>query len=206
MNVVAYRPLVVWAGVTLCTALVVRWALAGFLLTGSFDVVLTGVAGLVLAGCAAWAWLVTTAVVVQAARGRTGAVRGVPVWAARAVLAACGVVVLAAAPGQASDDATDPPASGRGVLTGLPYPDRPTGPAHPPAHPPAGRAGLVVVRHGDSLWSIAASRLGPGADAAAVAAASDRLYALNRGTIGPDPDLLRPGQRLIAEVVDGAAR
>jgi nucleoid-associated protein YgaU len=54
----------------------------------------------------------------------------------------------------------------------------------------------VVVHRGDSLWSIAARRLGPGASDAEVAAAWPRWYAANRAVIGPDPDLVLPGQRL----------
>ena len=55
----------------------------------------------------------------------------------------------------------------------------------------------VVVRRGDSLWSIAARQLGPGADAAQIAAAWPRWYAANRTVIGPDPDHIRPGQVLV---------
>jgi nucleoid-associated protein YgaU len=55
----------------------------------------------------------------------------------------------------------------------------------------------VVVRPGDTLWSIAASRLGPGTPTdAAVDAAWRRLYAHNRSTVGPRPDLIHPGARL----------
>jgi nucleoid-associated protein YgaU len=54
----------------------------------------------------------------------------------------------------------------------------------------------VVVRRGDSLWDIAARHLGPGATAAEVAAEWPRWYAANRGAVGADPDLIRPGQRL----------
>lgn len=55
----------------------------------------------------------------------------------------------------------------------------------------------VVVRRGDSLWDIAARHLGDGADAAEVAAEWPRWYAANRHLVGADPDLLRPGQRLV---------
>ena len=57
-------------------------------------------------------------------------------------------------------------------------------------------AGVVVVA-GDSLWSIAARHLGPGADDAEVAAAWPRWWQANRHIVGEDPDLLRPGQRLV---------
>ena len=88
-------------------------------------------------------------------------------------------------------------------------PDRPAAPAatasqlaDPPAllvtRPHRGRAvtGHVVVRRGDTLWDIAARALGPDASVAEIAAIWPRWYAANRSTIGPDPDLIRPGQRL----------
>jgi nucleoid-associated protein YgaU len=56
----------------------------------------------------------------------------------------------------------------------------------------------VVVRNGDSLWTIAAARLGPLATDVEVAQEWPRWYAANRATIGPDPDLLQPGQMLRA--------
>ena len=55
----------------------------------------------------------------------------------------------------------------------------------------------VVVRRGDSLWDIAARQLGPGASAADVAVEWPRWHDANRDVIGPDPDLLIPGQRLV---------
>ncbi|MEV5965804.1 LysM peptidoglycan-binding domain-containing protein [Kribbella sp. NPDC051952] len=60
----------------------------------------------------------------------------------------------------------------------------------------SGVAGRVVVKAGDSLWSLAARELGPGASAAAVAARWPEWYAANRQVIGPDPDLILPGQVL----------
>jgi nucleoid-associated protein YgaU len=54
----------------------------------------------------------------------------------------------------------------------------------------------VRVRAGDSLWLIAARRLGPSADPAEVAAAWPRWYRTNRALIGDDPDLIMPGQLL----------
>jgi hypothetical protein len=57
-------------------------------------------------------------------------------------------------------------------------------------------AGSVVVGSGDSLWSIAAARLGPHASTVAVDEEWRRLYARNRSVVGPDPDLIHPGTRL----------
>ena len=56
----------------------------------------------------------------------------------------------------------------------------------------------VQVRPGDSLWAIAARALGPQAGPAEIAAQWPRWYAANRAAIGPDPDLLHPGQWLHA--------
>ncbi len=82
-------------------------------------------------------------------------------------------------------------------------------PTPPPAHSdtgmrtPAPRPDpedlrTVVVRRGDCLWTIAARALGPAATDAQIAMAWPHWYAANRATIGPDPDLLLPGQRLLA--------
>lgn len=60
----------------------------------------------------------------------------------------------------------------------------------------ASRSATIVVHRGDTLWAIAARHLGPGADAVRVATEWPRWHAANRSTIGPDPDLILPGQRL----------
>lgn len=66
-----------------------------------------------------------------------------------------------------------------------------------PATPDPARA-EVVVRRGDSLWAVAARHLGAGATDAEIAAAWPRWYAANREVVGPDPDVLLPGQVLRA--------
>lgn len=58
-------------------------------------------------------------------------------------------------------------------------------------------AATVLVTPGDTLWSIAARRIGSDATAARVAAEWPRWWAANRDAIGPDPDLLRVGVRLL---------
>jgi hypothetical protein len=65
-----------------------------------------------------------------------------------------------------------------------------------PARIPVQGGRTVTVHAGDTLWALAARQLGPEASAARIAQAWPRWYALNRDVIGPDPDRLRPGQRL----------
>lgn len=157
----------------------------------------------VLLGCAAWAWLATSTVVLQAARGRAGnGMPGVPATWRRLVLLACGTTLAAglAVPASADPGLADP------GLAGLPLPDRATGDAAPPATaapatpvaltPPAARSAPATVRRGDSLWVLAAAQLGPDARPTEVDRQWRRLYDLNRPAIGPDPDLIHPGQQL----------
>jgi hypothetical protein len=54
----------------------------------------------------------------------------------------------------------------------------------------------VVVRPGDSLWTISSERLGADATPQQIAEEAERIYALNRDRIGPDPDVLFPDQEL----------
>ncbi len=76
-----------------------------------------------------------------------------------------------------------------------------------PTAPTSGPAGVVdsdtsassvyVVERGDSLWRIAKAlllRSGSDASGASVASFWRSIYALNRDTIGDDPDLIHPGQ------------
>ncbi len=58
------------------------------------------------------------------------------------------------------------------------------------------RTATRVVQHGDTLWGLAAAELGPDATDSAIAARWPQWYATNRALIGPDPDLLYPGQVL----------
>ncbi|MDD9207666.1 LysM domain-containing protein, partial [Georgenia sp. 10Sc9-8] len=51
---------------------------------------------------------------------------------------------------------------------------------------------------GDTLWSIAAAHLPPGASDAEVAAEWPRWYAANTDVLGDDPHLIHPGQLLAA--------
>ena len=63
------------------------------------------------------------------------------------------------------------------------------------------------MRAGDTLWGLAAQALGPDATDADIAAEWPRWYAANATTIGPDPDVLLPGQVLVAPgPAEGATR
>ena len=57
-------------------------------------------------------------------------------------------------------------------------------------------AGTTTVRPGDSLWLIAARRLGAHPDTTHIAAAWPRWYAANRDVIGDDPNYIVAGQVL----------
>lgn len=78
-------------------------------------------------------------------------------------------------------------------------PDTP-GAAAPPERHPADRV-EVVVTAGDSLWSIARAHLSDPSDAD-VAAHWPQWYAANRAVVGADPDLIHPGQILLAPEAD----
>ena len=103
----------------------------------------------------------------------------------------------AAVPGYAVGDVPDWPTA---------VPDWPAQVAHPHAAPapdwPTGErpAGSHVVTRGDCLWHIAAGRLTEGVGRAPtdaeVAAAVHAWWTANADVVGPDPDVLLPGQVL----------
>ncbi len=62
--------------------------------------------------------------------------------------------------------------------------------------PEKGSTDGVTVQTGDTLWSIAARHLGPGATSAAIDAEWHRWFAANREVIGADANVIAPGQRL----------
>ncbi len=99
----------------------------------------------------------------------------------------------AAEPG-ASTPAGDP---GSPRLTGRARDRVPGAPSATPRATPDPEPATVVVLRGDTLWSIAARHLSPDAGPAQVAAAWPAWYAANTVTIGPDPDLILPGQVLV---------
>ncbi len=111
------------------------------------------------------------------------------------LLAACGAVVLSAtaAPASADDHRPVVPLS----LAGLPAAGpgdrrRPAGPSRAPPRRPRSSGSTA----GDSLWAIAEERLGPRATVADIVDYWHRIYDRNADGIGPDPDLILPGQPL----------
>jgi hypothetical protein len=176
-----FRCALVWALATTAAAVAARWLLTA---GGSgFEGLLLRTCSLALAACIAWAWLATSAVVLDALRRRQRARRGVPAGLRRLVLAGCGVALVA---GASPALATPGPVP----LTATPVVVVPATAA------PATVAPRVVVRPGDSLWAIAARHLPAGASDRQVADQWHRIYATNRAVIGDDPDVLHPGQRL----------
>ncbi|WP_375493913.1 LysM peptidoglycan-binding domain-containing protein [uncultured Jatrophihabitans sp.] len=70
--------------------------------------------------------------------------------------------------------------------------------AQPAAPTATGDRDTVTVAPGDSLWLIAARRLGAHASPQAIAEAWPRWYATNRNVVGGDPTVIVPGQVLHA--------
>jgi hypothetical protein len=162
----------------------------------SFDHLLLGLAQWVLVGCACWACLILLAAIVEAStRGRVVATSWVatPPAVRRLLLAGLGVALAGGAPGPVSaamiggPTPRPAPLAPPGPALALPVPARPVGAATTQA---------VVVRAGDTLWKLAASALPERAGNAEIVTATHRWYARNHRVIGPDPDLIRPGQRL----------
>jgi nucleoid-associated protein YgaU len=77
-------------------------------------------------------------------------------------------------------------------------PATPTRPPSPAVTTPSSAAATVVVEPGDSLWLIAAHRLGPDASPTQIDEEWRAWYSTNEATIGADPGLLHPGTVLDA--------
>ena len=173
----------------------------------------------VVAGWAAWALTIYLALGtgIAAVGHLGGATRPIAGLAPRAVrrfveiaVGASSVAVVCLAPAVAYADA--PPSGPVASASPLDWPGlapAAAAPVHDPAatpakprpprqpHPHPHHATALVVRPGDSLWSLTARQLGPRATAARIAAAWPRLYAENRGAIGANPNLIHPGQQLL---------
>lgn len=118
--------------------------------------------------------------------------RVTPSWLRRTTLALCGVALTASVvptTAQAFDSNRSPAPHGQASpVSGLPLPDLPSSAART----------VVTVSSGDSLWSIARGSLPASATDSAVATRVAQLYADNRQVIGDNPNLIFPGQQLIA--------
>jgi hypothetical protein len=166
----------------------------------------------VACGVAAWACLGWLCIAVVAALlgtlpGRLGALGrrisalSLPAIARPALAGLLGLALLqggpaaAVAPGHASSGVAvspnDPP-PGASLDWPTPAPTVPLQPA------PAERGRSIVrIRAGDTLWDLAAARLGPRATIRRTASEWPRWWAANREVIGSDPDVIRPGEQLI---------
>jgi hypothetical protein len=115
-----------------------------------------------------------------------------PVRARAATPAEARAGAPAAAPGGGSRRTTALP------TPALPTPALPTTALPTPGSPDGGPRPVtgLVVRPGQSLWSIAAQLLPPSATDAQITGAWHRLHHANLSRIGSDPDLILPGTHL----------
>ncbi len=180
--------------------------------TTGADELLTAAAGLLAWGV--WAWgalglLLTAASALPGAIGRAsvGLVRVVlPGGARRAAALALGLGLGLTGPLAATTLLVAPAAAAAPAPAAVPdwpapVPAAPAGglPDRPDA-PDVSAAGSRVVVRGDCLWDIAAAALSAGSgrthSSAEIARATHSWWAANGDVIGPDPDLLLPGQVL----------
>jgi len=185
------RCLAVWGTATLGATGLVAWSLP-VALAGpgdTFDTVLVLGCAAAVTAATCWLWVVATVVTADALRGLVTVRRGIPAGVRTALLVLGGAAIaggLASPVVAAGQGPADPH-----VLAGLRLPERvavaPAAAAAPISSP---TDTAVEVAPGDTLWDIAARRLGAGASWPAI-------YALNRDVIGPDPGVITPGQRLV---------
>jgi LysM repeat protein len=203
------RCVAVWAGATagaaVLLALLVPVAVAGPGGSG-FESALVWSCAAAACATTCWLWVVATVVSVDALRGLATARRGVPAGVRCALLVLGGAAIAGGLASPALAGGQGP--AGPQVLAGLRLPERvAVGPAIvtpiatplvTPAAPSATSPALsaVEVAPGDTLWDIAAQRLG-------AATSWPAIYALNRDLIGPDPGVITPGQRLVLPTGSG---
>ncbi len=171
------------------------------------DLLVVGCA-LALVVSALWLMTVTALVVLEgtvAAAGRSlpprlGRAADVvtPRLVRHAVLGVCGLAVTSAAtaaPALAASHlagAPDRVTTTTKTISGLPLPDRPVG-AIADRKRITQSATEVMVRPGDSLWSLAADQLPEHASAGDTTALWQAIYRTNADRLGPDPDRILPG-------------
>ena len=161
---------------------------------------------------ALWVACGLTAIAVSVLPGRLGRLgravtdRVTPAALRRLMITAAGTSIMLSPTAAVAAPATGGPQAPPGAVSALPplgWPLDPRpgpvtghGSAPPGAQPRSGDR--VTVRPGDSLWSLAAQRLGARPSAARIQAEWPRWYAANRRVIGADPNLLQPGTSLLA--------
>lgn len=154
---------------------------------------------LALLGVASWAVLGLALGSLRGTPGRLGRSL-VPTMLRAAVFTGVTGSVLAA-PAHAADG---------WPLDGLQLPERtsvtPTPVAPAPTEDPPDPVRSVVVESGDTLWALARTGLDDDATDALVAREVRRWHRENRAVVGPDPDVLEPGQRLTPPRTDGESR
>ena len=164
------------------------------------DLLTLGAVWLLLAG-GVWATLVLLALLLEAgSRGRVRATWVCPAGVRRVLLPTLGVALAGGVPAHAVTAVQHRPdgasSTQAGLLAPLPMPDRALGRMRE-APPQRDEAARLVVRAGDTLWGLATAQLPGGGTAADVARLVHRLHEENRSLIGPDPDLILPGQHLV---------
>lgn len=169
------------------------------------------------------AWLLVVAGLTLAARAPAGAGRVcrallhrcAPAGVRRAVALALGTGLALGLPGpvsaaepastsartHATATAAAPPDAGATAPAPLDWPGlspKGRGDAKAPSRAARVREPVVVVQPGDTLWDLAARSIPAPVTNAARAAEWPRWWSANRDVVGDDPDLLLPGQRLVA--------
>jgi len=145
-------------------------------MTADFSTALLSLSAALLGAAVAWAVLI---VVLSSWRPTARWAAAMTPRALRAALFTGMSGAIALAPMRAS----------AGDLDGLPLPDR-------PVTSTLADQSVHAVVPGESLWTIAAATLDTESEPAAVAAEMSRWYERNRTVIGPNPDLILPGQIL----------
>jgi hypothetical protein len=178
--------------------------------TAGADALLLSAAGLMAWAVWAWGALGLALTAASTAPGVVGGAAGLlvrvllPASARRGAAVALGLGLAVTAP-----VLLGPPVGDRPVLAAAVTPAAVTPAAVPdwpaavgttvPDWPAEQAAGSHVVVRGDCLWDIAADRLRSAGDAptdAEIAAAVHGWWSANADVIGPDPDLILPGQVL----------
>lgn len=155
-----------------------------------FPKALIALVTLVQLALAAWVLIAVTIALIS---GSSSMLRAITPRLMRRALFAGAAGALVLVPAHAAPSSSSDAYSLGHSLTGLQLPDRPVAAALPATRQPD----RIVVRPGDTLWSIAARALPDGAADDQIARACAHWYAANRGVIGNDPDLILPGQHLV---------